>query len=82
MADDADGRTPRGECGNCGSRFPEDETWSYKGFNFCPGCALMVTSWQMDAPADDDTFSWVDEDSHFAAPDSDGSVAMEKDEVG
>ena len=64
----ADGTTPRGECGNCGSRFPENETWSYKGLNFCTGCALMVTSWQMDAPEDDDTFAWVEADeSHDGA---------------
>ena len=69
-----DGRTPRGECGNCGSRFPEDDTFTYRGFHFCVNCVMSLGSWLLNDDGvlgtDPDMFAWVE------APDSGAPAAV------
>ena len=54
-------QTPRGECGDCGSRFPEDDTFTYRGVHFCTECASALASWLLDGGhlEEPDRYDWV-----------------------
>jgi hypothetical protein len=58
---DQEGRTPRGECGHCGSRFPEEDSFTFRGFHFCTECVSSLASWFLDGgmAEDPDMFGYV-----------------------